>query len=276
MTQPLSLPDSPPLVFLKLGGSLITDKNTAHTARPAALERLAGEIQRAQQQRPHMRLLLGHGSGSYGHVPARKYGTRAGVSGSEQWRGFVEVWQEAAALNHEVMASLQKAGLPAIAFPPSASVVADDGLVLRWDLAPLRAALHNGLLPVVYGDVIFDARRGGTILSTEDLFGYLARQLHPGRILLAGREPGVWADFPACTWIVPEITPGNIDLHSGHLAGSAAVDVTGGMRSKVQQALSWVQEQPGLEACIFSGEEPGEVERLLLGQAAGTILRAPR
>jgi isopentenyl phosphate kinase len=37
---------------------------------------------------------------------------------------------------------------------------------------------------------------GGTILSTEDLFTYLAGLLHPEQILLAGNEPGVWADFP--------------------------------------------------------------------------------
>lgn len=55
-------------------------------------------------------------------------------------------------------------------------------------------ALANGILPVVYGDVVFDEVRGGTILSTEDLFQHLAHQLHPERVLLAGLEAGVWAD----------------------------------------------------------------------------------
>ena len=74
---------------------------------------------------------------------------------------------------------------------------------------PIRAALSNGLLPVIHGDVAFDEIRGGTILSTEDLFAHLAHQLHPQRILLAGLEAGVWADFPAHKHLLAEITPGS-------------------------------------------------------------------
>ena len=66
------------------------------------------------------------------------------------------------------------------------------------------------MIPLVNGDTIFDDQRGGTILSTEDLFIYLARQLHPERILLAGLEEGVWADYPACTQLIGEITPRNL------------------------------------------------------------------
>ena len=75
------------------------------------------------------------------------------------------------------------------------------------NLAPLKSALANKLLPVIHGDVVFDEARGGTILSTEDLFTHLAHQLHPKRILLAGLEAGVWEDFPARTHLIEEITP---------------------------------------------------------------------
>ncbi len=64
------------LTFLKLGGSLITDKDSPHTARPEILRRLADEIVAARQSNPAMQLLIGHGSGSFGHMPAKKYGTR--------------------------------------------------------------------------------------------------------------------------------------------------------------------------------------------------------
>jgi isopentenyl phosphate kinase len=174
------------LFFLKLGGSLITDKTHPHTPRLEVLARLAGEIAAARQANPAMKLLIGHGSGSFGHVPASIYGTRQGVHTSEEWQGFIEVWKEAAALNHIVVEALFSVGLPAIALPASAGVVTSDGQVSAWNLAPLFSALQAGLLPVIYGDVIFDQRRGGTILSTEDLFEYLAPQLHPQRLLLAG------------------------------------------------------------------------------------------
>ncbi len=133
------------LVFLKLGGSLITDKQSASTARLDVLERLAGEIKAALGAEPDIRLVLGHGSGSFGHVPAKKYGTRQGVSTPEQWLGFAEVWEEARALNQIVIETLLAAGLPVIAFPPSAAVLAQDGKVLEWPLRPMLAALDAGL-----------------------------------------------------------------------------------------------------------------------------------
>jgi isopentenyl phosphate kinase len=55
------------LVFLKLGGSLITDKDTPRSPRRDVLARLAAEILYAHRQRPQMQLVIGHGSGSFGH-----------------------------------------------------------------------------------------------------------------------------------------------------------------------------------------------------------------
>jgi isopentenyl phosphate kinase len=266
--------ESTPLVFLKLGGSLITDKARPKTPRLDVLERLAGEIAAAGQENPALRMILGHGSGSFGHVAGKKYGTRQGVHSPEQWRGFAEVWWDASALNRLVMETLVQAGLPAVALAPIASVIAADGQVASWDLAPLKAALQAGLLPVIYGDVIFDRVRGGTILSTEDLFAHLAIQLRPARILLAGIEPGVWADYPACTRLIPEITPHNLEEVIPALGGSAVTDVTGGMASKVQQSLDWVRQISGLEVAIFSGEKNGAVREALANDKIGTVIHA--
>jgi isopentenyl phosphate kinase len=268
----LTMPDKPSIQFIKFGGSLITEKDRAHTPRPAALSRLANEIAAAVSDQQGLKLVLGNGAGSYGHIPAKKYGTRQGVHTSQEWRGFTEVWREAAALNSLVTDALQEVGLPALAIHPSAAVIARDGEVISWDLAPLLAALDAGLLPVVHGDVIFDQVRGGTILSTEDLFEYLAMHLIPRRILLAGLEEGVWADYPTCTQLIQEITPENVNEILPVLGGSIAIDVTGGMASKVLQSIALIQRIPGLEVFIFSGETPGAVEQVLKGGQAGTHL----
>ncbi len=263
------------LVFLKLGGSLITDKNRPRTARMDVLARLAAEIREARRQNPQMQLVLGHGSGSFGHTPARKYSTRQGVRSQQEWLGFAEVWKEARALNQLVVEALVSAGLPVIAFPPSAGVSAWDGRVKFWDLRPLRAALDAGLLPLVYGDTIFDEQRGGTILSTEDLLIHLAHELRPKRILLAGIEEGVWADYPASTRLITEITPANFDQLAAQIQGSASVDVTGGMLEKVRTMLGLAGDLPGFAAHIFSGSQPGLVLRALLGESPGTVIHQP-
>ncbi len=263
-----------PLYFLKLGGSLITDKNRAHTHRPEALAGLAEQIAAALRGRPELGLVLGHGSGSFGHVAGKKYATRQGVSGPAQWRGFVEVWKEARALNQIVLEALLAAGLPVVAFPPSACAASQAGRITSWNLAPIEAALDAGLVPLVNGDVAFDRRLGGTILSTEDVFFYLAPRLNPQRILLAGIEAGVWEDYPQNTRLIPTITPASLAQSAMALRGSAAVDVTGGMLNKVESMLALVQEIPGLEVLIFSGVQEGNLFNALGGGSPGTLIHA--
>ena len=262
------------LVLFKLGGSLITVKDQPHTPRLDVIERLGREIAAARAADPNLQVLLGHGSGSYGHIPASKYHTRLGVKTVEEWHGFVEVWRQAAELNHLVMEVMGNTGLPVFAFPPSAAVTASGGKVVTWSLEPLKNALLNGLMPVVFGDVVFDQVLGGTILSTEDLFAHLAGMLHPTRLLFAGREPGVWNDFPANTCLLTEITPASFAKIESGLKGSASTDVTGGMLGKVRQVVSMVSQQPGLRASIFSGEMNDNVRRCLTGEELGTVLYA--
>lgn len=261
------------LYFLKLGGSLITEKDRAHTPRPQVISRLAVEILAAIQRDPDMLVVIGHGSGSFGHVPAQEFATRQGVQTRAQWRGFNEVWRQARDLNNIVIQAFCEAGLKALSFPPSATITTQDAQVLSWNLHPIEASLHAGLLPVIYGDVVFDNQRGGTILSTEELFDYLADHLKPSKILLAGMERGVWSDYPYCTRLVREITPENYHEISASLYGSSSTDVTGGMLSKVENSLALTRRLPGLEVCIFSGEKPGNVQRALGGETVGTIIR---
>jgi len=260
------------LNFLKLGGSLITDKSQPRTLRGQVLNRLAKEIATAQRKKPEQALLIGNGAGSFGHTTAKKYGTRQGVDTPKQWAGFVDVWHEAALLNKYVTDALHDVGLPAIAIHPSGVVLAEDGKIAQWDIAPIQAALNNKLIPVIHGDVTFDTVRGGTILSTEDLFSYLAFRLHPGRILLAGIEPGVWTDYPARTKMIDLITTENLPEILPSITESQSADVTGGMFSKVQQSMQLARRIPGLELLIFSGLVPGMLESALMGDKVGTSL----
>ena len=115
------------LVFLKLGGSLITDKSQAATFRPDVAARLAEEIAAARAARPDLQLLIGHGSGSFGHYPATVYRTAEGVRTPDQWRGYAEVGTVAARLNRLMTDTLRAAGLPILSLQPSASAVCRDG-----------------------------------------------------------------------------------------------------------------------------------------------------
>jgi isopentenyl phosphate kinase len=271
------------LAFLKLGGSLITDKMKPYTPLLDVMNDLALQIATSLKTQPDLRLVIGHGAGSFGHVAASEYKTRDGyprpselthrerdTTEESYWRGFAEVWYQASSLNRYVMEALHRAGLRTIALPPSGSVIASDGQVAVWETTPIRMALAAGIVPVIFGDVVFDEVRGGTILSTENLFAYLVKALAPERVLLAGLEEAVWEDFPTRTRRIGRITPESFEEIKHGVGGSDAADVTGGMDAKVREMLDLVQENPGLKIRIFSGTQPGNLVRALLGETLGT------
>lgn len=257
--------------FVKFGGSLITDKWEAYTPRHGVIARLAEEVRVSLDQAPDLSLLLGHGSGSFGHWAAEPYGTQKGVATAEEWRGFAEVAAAAARLNRLVSDAFLEAGVPVLSLQPSASARCDDGALRFMCLHPIHETLRKGLVPLVYGDVALDDVRGGTIASTEDIFVYLAEVLCPGRILLLSRVRGVLDEDGE---VISRITPESYPRWRDVLSASGGVDVTGGMADKVARMVELVERHPETTVHILTGKEPGLLTRVLLGQEtdAGTVI----
>jgi isopentenyl phosphate kinase len=261
------------LQLVKVGGSLITDKTRAYTARPEVIGRLAAEVRTALDADPNLTLLLGHGSGSFGHWAAEPYATQQGVATAAEWRGYAEVAAAAARLNRLVTDAFLAADVPVLSLQPSASARCRDGEVVQLSMRPIRDALENGLVPLVYGDVALDDVRGGTIASTEDLFVYLADRLHAARILLLGRFPGV---LDGDGRVIPRITPASYPRWRDALSTSSGVDVTGGMADKVARMVDLVRRHPETSVRILTGTRPGLLTRVLLDDEAdvGTAILA--
>lgn len=269
------------LVFLKLGGSLITDKTRPYTVRLERLRALTEEIGSTLAGHQDVKVLLGHGSGSFGHFAVRDHlqglpnpleGNADPRAAEAYWRGYSEVRYRAAELNQYVMDALHGAGVPAISLQPSAMVRAADGAISGWDLSTVQVALDSGLVPVIYGDIVFDSIRGSMVLSTEALMIHLAPRLRPQSILLAGIEAAVWADFPERLHPIDRITPSSFEGVAAKVGGSHGTDVTGGMQAKVADMLSLVKRMPGLTVQILSGEQDGNVASALGGTGLGTVL----
>jgi len=267
----------PELVFLKLGGSVITDKNRPFTARPDVIRRLGREIKQALDARPDVRVVVGHGSGSFGHVVGQKYRTREGTVSAESWRGFVETAAAAARLNRLVTDLLLAEGIPVVSFQPSAAARCRGGNLVYFDTVPLQQVLEAGLVPLVYGDVAVDAVQGFTIISTEQIFDAIARELPPARIILAGVVDGVYDADPLAhpgAARYAEITAGNWREVEAALGGSHGADVTGGMLSKVRDMYRLMLAQLSLQIHVISGEIPGHVASALAGSDSriGTLI----
>jgi isopentenyl phosphate kinase len=261
------------ITLVKLGGSHITDKHVRSSFRQAEMARIAREIAASLQASPDLKLIIGHGSGSFGHFEAKQYDTMRGVSTLEQWRGFASVATVAAELNYLAAKELHSVGVPVFRVQPSASAQAKDGEIVQMSLEPVKQALEHQVVPLVYGDVAFDIVRGGTIISTETIFTYLAKNLPVREILLLGEVDGV---YDSAQQVIPEITPDNFPVIQPMLGGSSGVDVTGGMLTKVEDMLALVMHQPEMTIRIFNGKTPGLLEAALRKQESpGTLIYAP-
>lgn len=265
------------VVAVKLGGSLITEKGGDAEARDDVISRLAAEVAEAAGAIDE-RVLLGHGSGSFGHPTAAEHDLRDGAESPEERLGLSLTQDRAARLHRRVTDALRDVGLPAFSVAPSSAAVADDGDVDEFAAGPLLRALRGGFLPVVYGDVMMDHSRGATIASTEAVLLRLASALEEGgwrvrRVLWLGTTDGVLGSDGRP---VPRIETGGPAGGRRVLAsvgGSEATDVTGGMRHRVETALELARR--GVGSWIGDGRSPGALRRALAGRPRGGTVVPP-
>lgn len=263
--------------FVKLGGSLITDKRTPETLRREVLDRVAAEIASTLSRRSSA-LVVGHGSGSFGHVAATIHGLRAGTGGARVSAADASAVQDAShRLHSEVLAALRSHGVPALSFAPSSFVTADDGTPSVVFAEPLIGALDSGAVPVTLGDVVMDRSRGAAICSTESVFEALFEPLlasgyRVGEMLWMGETEGIWDEAEV---LVPTIGAAEYERLLATIRGASGTDVTGGMRLRLETV--WRLADRGATSRILDGRVAGRLAAALLSESVpGTVVVARR
>jgi isopentenyl phosphate kinase len=255
--------NTPRSTILKIGGSVITDKDGELAARTAVINRLAEEIQEASVQN----LIVVHGGGSFGHPIAQKYGIKEGFKEETQKIGFSEIHHVMTVLNGLFMDSLIWHSIPAVSIAPSSCVVTENGRIKNFEGAPLKALLRMGFLPVLYGDAVFDTKLGFTILSGDQLVATLASKFDAKRIVIGVDVDGLYDSDPKANKaakMLTHLTLGELKKLQGGLGKSTTRDVTGGMFGKVSELLFAIEQ--GIPVTIVNATEPNLVCKALKGE----------
>lgn len=261
------------LTLIKLGGSLITDKNKPFVEKRSAISRLAKEIKSAQERSGEL-ILVGHGGGSYPHVPAKKFRTAEGIINDSSYEGISKVQDAASRLNRIVVEMFIKNKLNAVSLPPSAFMVSDGGKPKKGFIDPFLHLLKHKMLPVTYGDISFDEKMGVCIASTEKVLGFLAKRLAEAnkitKIIYCGITNGVY-DEKGTT--IPTINSSNFKDVKKKIGGSVGIDVTGGMIHKVEEGLRLAKDL-NVSILIINGAKKDNLKKAVLGSKvkATTIL----
>jgi isopentenyl phosphate kinase len=259
-----------PLTILKIGGSVITDrKEERPRLRGRRLARIAGEIAEGWRAE-EFPLILVHGAGSFGHPIVRRTGIDRGVRDEPDRMAMGETQRLQCELNSHVVRHLLRAGLPAFPCQASAGAVMEAGLLVSLDTEAVKGLLAVGMVPVLNGVPAFDRAQGCSILSGDQIAGFLYRRLGGERILHGTDVQGLFTADPSrdpqARFLARVDLAGPACLLDG-VTGSSATDVTGGMRKKIEEMRT-----VRAKGQVFDATVPGNVRRALQGEVVGTLV----
>jgi len=262
------------LILIKLGGSVITDKAKRFSAREKTISALAREI-KAARKKFSGKIIVGHGAGSFAHIPAHKYQTKKGLVNKNSLFGASVTEDAARQLNTIVIKNFLKEKLPVFPFSPASFLTSDIKGNSKFYLDAVKKALEIDLIPVVYGDVVMDEKTGFTIFSTEKVLSVLAKELRSSykiRIIYVTDVDGVY-DENKKTILV--ITGKNFTALKKSVLGAKGVDVTGGMVHKVEESLALAVKYK-VPTLIINGNKKGNLKKAIAGKkVVGTRIQNP-
>lgn len=252
-------------VFIKLGGSLITDKTIPIKAHAKIISNIAQEIADLHSIHKDTAFIIGNGAGSFGHFAVESTGWKKTPNNPLK---IAQIRQTTSRLHTLVVDALLSCNVPAVSFPPATYMYRLMGHI-HSSISPIINYSTIGVVPVLHGDVIYDDQNGSYILSTEQAFEAIAKEWTAGghqieSIIYCTSVNGV---LDAQSRTIPILTQSDT-VHS--YTETLGYDVTGGMAQKVKAGFN------ALEYCdnvyIINGTTKGNLTNAVALESVGTKL----
>jgi isopentenyl phosphate kinase len=227
---------------LKIGGSVLTDKEEEEILSQDFEEIIS-----------HVRPggILVHGAGSFGHPHAERHDLAEGSR-----KGVLETHSAVSKLNSKVIEQLRENDVDAFPVHPSSMSLREDRT--RIFLRTAIKMVEEGFTPVLHGDGIVHTGQGFSVLSGDEIAVQAENEVNSGRLGFCTSERGVLDEDGN---VIPEIT----SLEAFSEKGVDGVDVTGGMRNKLEKIF-----EKKVDARIFGVED---LRAFMKGEEVGTLVR---
>lgn len=254
-------------VFIKLGGSLITDKTIPTSAKLMTIQSVARELSNIHKNNPGLVLFIGNGAGSYGHYAVQETGWK---KHKDDPGSIAEIRRMTSQLNTLVLEALLAEDIPALSFPPAAFAMHTSGDT-TLAAKPLFQFVGLGVTPLVHGDIIFDDQDGSSVMSTEEILEALAKEWV--------RRGNTIESFVYCTSVDGVLDKNgrtiatlSNDMSVSSITKTKGFDVTGGMAQKIKAGFRALEYSEYV--CIINGEKAGNLTMAIDHQEVGTRLVA--
>ncbi|MCK4891612.1 MAG: isopentenyl phosphate kinase family protein [Candidatus Pacebacteria bacterium] len=261
------------LIILKIGGSVITDKeHNRKRINKKNLRRIAKEIAQAKNKNGFS-LIIVHGAGTFGHKIAKKFNLHQGYKNNLQIKAISDLCLDLKKLNIEVIKYLKKEGIEAITFKQSSAWQLSNGRLENYNLEIIRNYLSLNLTPVLFGDILVDKKLKFSILSGDQIIYRLAKKLTVNKVIVGTDIDGIFNCNPKTNKrakLIKKVNGKNINNFL--IENSTSIDVTRGMNGKVCELINLAKS--GTESEIINITKSNILKKALLGQnGLGTIIK---
>ena len=260
----IKLKNSNEIILLKLGGSLLTDKNKPFSIREDVVRSVVQQIIDANKK-----IILIHGGGSFGHPLAKKYNISTGIDSSisNQILGLTETHQSMNKFNSCIINMFLEHKYPALSIQASSIFIKDFQIISTYSIDIIETALDLNILPILYGDIILDKQGSFSIISGDKIIFELCENLNKysvSKVIFTMETDGLYIqDNDEKSILVTECNSNELDNLELAALGQK-IDVTGGIRGKIN-AIKEICKY-NIPVQIINGLENGNILKALKGQ----------
>ena len=247
------------MIVIKLGGSVITVKNKAYTVNFSNVDQIAGEIARILLKLKK-KLIIVHGTGSFGKPPALKYGYMDGNIKSSK-TPVAQIKAGILGLHHELIKTLVKKGVKAISLPCDALVDFSGGKIKKINKPYIKKWLNKGFLPVINSDILPNGKYF-SVCSSDNIASYLANEFKADKLIFLTDVDGIYDDRQN---LIKKILKNDL-LELKYSCQKSTKDVSGAMPGKIEQIITLFGHGHNVKVHILNGFSQGRLRNLLFGK----------
>ncbi len=248
------------MILIKLGGSVITNKEKALTAKRKTIDSLARCLKRIKEP-----MVLVHGGGSYGHYWSVKYDMHSKEKRYD-FRGVAVVKNSMVELNKIILNALLKNRLEPYCLPPTDYMFRNRSIPKK--IREIGKIAESGMIPVTYGDALWYGQKKTYILSGDRIMTLLAKILKPRLAIFVLNENGLYTDLKSKK-LISELRD------ERPLISENSMDVTGGMTRKVEEASKI--SKMGTSVFFVNGNKPERIVKAVKNRKfEGTLFKGRR
>ena len=245
------------MILIKLGGSIITNKEKPLSARRKTIDNILKQIRKIKEPK-----IIVHGGGSYGHYWSVKYDMHTNPA-KYDLKGVSVVKNSMIALNKIILDMAVKNRLNPYSLPPTDFMSGNRSI--KSKILTINDIAKSGLTPVTYGDALWYGQKKSYILSGDVIMTVLAKVLKPRLSIFALNVDGVYSNMKSKKLIY--------DFKKEKpVISTNKMDVTGGMTRKITEAVK--MSRSGLKVFFANGNKPQRITDAVSGKKfEGTLFR---